>query len=55
MRVSAMLQGWAARGAEQFDPTTFWNLVSEDLKCLLAGIGPPRTHRLLETHANGIG
>jgi hypothetical protein len=51
MRVSAMLQGWVA----QLNPTTVWNLVCEHLKCLLAGVGPPRAHRLLEHHANGIG
>ena len=55
MRVSAMLQGWLARAAEQLHPTTVWNLVCEHLKCLLAGVGPPRAHRLLEDHANRIG
>ncbi|MBK7234508.1 MAG: transposase [Sterolibacteriaceae bacterium] len=55
MRVSAMLQGWLARAAEQLHPTTVWNLVCEHLKCLLAGVGPPRAQRLLENHANGIG
>jgi len=55
MRVSAMLQGWVARAAEQLDPTTVWHLVCEHLKRLLAGVGPPPAHRLLDNHANGIG
>lgn len=55
MRVSAMLQGWVTRAAEQLNPTTVWNLVCDHLKRILAGIGPPPAHRLLENHANGIG
>jgi hypothetical protein len=55
MRVSALLQDWVARAAEQLSPTTVWNLVCDHLKRLLAGIGPPPAHRFLESHANGIG
>jgi hypothetical protein len=55
MRVSAMLQGWVIRAAEQLNPTTVWNLVCDHLKRILAGTGPPAAHRLLENHANGIG
>ena len=55
MRVSALLQGWVARAAEQLSPTTVWNLACDHLKRLLAAIGPPPAHRFLENHANGIG
>jgi hypothetical protein len=55
MRVSAMLQGWVDRAAEQLNPTTVWYLVCDHLKHILAGIGPPRVHRLLENHANATG
>jgi hypothetical protein len=55
IRVSAMLQGWLDRAAEQLDPATVWNLVCDHLKRVLAGVGPPRVHRLLENHTNGIG
>lgn len=55
MRVSVMLHGWAVHAAEQLDPVTVWNLVSVHLKRLLAGVGPPSAHRILEYHANGIG
>jgi hypothetical protein len=54
MRVSALLQGWFAKAAEQLNPTTVWNLVCDYLKRVLAGIGPPPAHRFLENHANGI-
>ena len=54
MRVSAMLQGWVVRAAEQLDPTTVWLLACEHLKRPLAGVGPPPAHRLLDNHANGI-
>src|SRR6185312_16033763 len=54
MRVSALLQGWVARAAEQLNATTVWNLVCHHLKCVLAGIGPPQNHRFLAYHANGI-
>lgn len=55
MRVSALLQGWVAQAAEQLNPTTVWHRVCEHLKHVLAGIGPPPAHPLLENHANGIG
>lgn len=47
MRVSALLQGWVAQAAEQFNPVTVWQRVCEHLKQIIAGIGPPKTHRLL--------
>jgi hypothetical protein len=55
MRVSALLQGLVAQAAEQFNPSTIWNLVCDHLKRVLAGIRPPPAHRLLENHANGVG
>jgi hypothetical protein len=55
MRVSAQLQAWAARAAEQINPTTVWNLVCDHLKQTLAAVGPHQSHRLLANHANGIG
>jgi hypothetical protein len=55
MRVSTLLQGWSAQAAEQLATTTVWLRVCDHLKRLLATIGPPSTHRLLENHANGIG
>jgi hypothetical protein len=55
IRVSALLQGWVAQAAEQFNPSTIWNLVCDHLKRVLAGIRSPPAHRLLENHANGIG
>lgn len=55
MRVSALLQGWVARAAEQLNATTVWNLVCDHLKRVLAGVGPPQGHGLLANHANGIG
>jgi hypothetical protein len=54
MRVSALLQSWAARAAEQLNVTTVWNLVCDHLKCVLAAAGPPQSHRFLTYHANGI-
>lgn len=55
MRVSTLLQGWVARAAEQLNATTVWNLVWDHLKCVLAGVGAPQSHRFLTNHANGIG
>lgn len=55
MRVSALLQGWVEQAAEQLNPSTVWSLVCDHLKRVLAGIGPPPKHRLLENHANAIG
>ncbi|MEP6879459.1 MAG: hypothetical protein ABI865_11475, partial [Nitrosospira sp.] len=54
MRVSALLQGWVARAAEQLNATTVWILVCDHLKCVLAAAGPPQNHRFLTNHANGI-
>jgi Transposase DDE domain group 1 len=54
MRVSALLQGWVAQAAEQFNPSTIWNLVCDHLKRVLAGIRPPPAHQLLENYANGV-
>jgi hypothetical protein len=47
MRVSAQLQAWSTRAAEQFNPITVWTLVCEHLKRTLAGIRPPQSHRFL--------
>lgn len=55
IRVSALLQGWVTEAAEQLNPATVWNLVCDHLKQILAAIRPPPAHRLLMTHANGIG
>ncbi len=55
MRVSALLQGWVADAAEQFNPMTVWNLVCNHLKHILAGVGPPQSHQSLANHAKGIG
>jgi hypothetical protein len=55
MRVSAQLQAWAARAAEQFNPTTVWDLVCDHLKLILAGVGPPQQRRLLANLANATG
>jgi hypothetical protein len=55
MRVSAQLQAWAARAAEQFNPTSVWDLVCDHLKLILAGVGPPQQRRLLANLANAIG
>ena len=55
MRVSALLQGWASKAAEQLNPVTVWQRVCDHLKQTLAGIGPPPIPHLLANHANGIG
>lgn len=55
MRVSALLQGWVTEAAEQLNLSSVWNFVCNHLKHVLAGIAPPRTHRLLQNHADGIG
>jgi hypothetical protein len=47
MRVSAQLQGWAAQAAEQLNPVTVWQRVCDHLKQIIAGVGPPKTFRLL--------
>lgn len=48
MRVSALLQGWVAQAAEQLNPVAVWQRVCEHLKKIIAGIGPPKTLRMLE-------
>jgi hypothetical protein len=55
IRVSAQLQAWAARAAEQFNPATVWDLVCDHLKRILAGVGPPQQRRLLANLAHAIG
>lgn len=55
MHVSALLQGWVTKAAEQFKPTTVWNLVCEHLKQSIAGIDPPQFHELPTNNANGMG
>lgn len=54
-RVSALLQGWLARAAEQLRPTTVWNLVCDHLKHILATAASPQPHRFLENQAQGTG
>ena len=41
MRVSALLQGFALRAAEQLNPPSVWQHVGDHLKRTLAGIVPP--------------
>jgi hypothetical protein len=55
MLVSALLKGWVARAAEQFNSTTVWTLCCDHIKQTIARIGPSQTHRFLANHANGIG
>ncbi len=55
MRVSAMLQAWVDRAAEQLNPLRVWHFVCDHLKHILAGVGPPQQRRFLENHAQGIG
>lgn len=52
MRVSALLQGWVAQAAEQFNPASVWQRVCDHLKHTIAAIGPPQSIRLLEKYAN---
>jgi hypothetical protein len=47
MRVSALLQGWVAQAAEQLSPVTVWQQVCHHLKQIIAGVGPPKSLRLL--------
>jgi hypothetical protein len=54
-RVSALLQEWFTRAAEQLRPTTVWNLVCDHLKQLLATAASPQPHRFLENQAQGTG
>ena len=52
MHVSALLQGWVARAAEQFSTTTVWHLVCEHIKLVIACIGPPQHIRWLSNCAS---
>jgi Transposase DDE domain group 1 len=53
--VSALLKAWVTRAAEQFNPTSVWNLCCDHLKQTIARIATPQHHRFLANHANGIG
>jgi hypothetical protein len=53
-RVSALLQGWAAKAAEQLQFPSVWQQVCYYLKQTLAGIPPPYNDHFLQYHANGI-
>ena len=55
MRVSALLQGWFERAAEQLPERSVWLSVCDHLKRTLASIGPPESLCLLTNDANGIG
>lgn len=53
MRVSALLQGWVERAAEQLNPVTVWSLVCEHIKRVVAGIAaPPPPLRLADYSVN---
>lgn len=54
LRVSALLQSWVARAAEQFNPTTVWNLVCDHLMQVIAGIRLPPMQPLLQNNAHSI-
>lgn len=54
-RVSALLQGWSIRAAEQLGLSTVWSLVCDHLKHVLAGIAPAQHRRALENLAIGSG
>ena len=47
IHVSALLQEWVVRAAEQLNITTVWNLVCDHIKRVIASIGPPQNIRLL--------
>ena len=55
MRVSALLQEWVVRAAEQLNPTAVWHLVCDHLKYIIASIGPPQNTGLLTNLAHGRG
>jgi hypothetical protein len=55
MRVSALLQGWTIRAAEQLSPSTVWHLACDHLKRVLAAVRPPQNHRAPENHALAAG
>lgn len=50
MRVSALLQGWALKVAEQLRHKSVWHLCCDHLKQIIAGIAPPSALRLTENH-----
>jgi hypothetical protein len=52
MRVSTLLQGWAAMTAEQLHPQSVWQCVCNHLKLILASIGPPSPPHLIKYHAS---
>jgi hypothetical protein len=52
LRVSALLQDWLAKAAEQLNPRTVWNQCCDHLKRVLTGIGPPSTPLLAFQHTN---
>jgi hypothetical protein len=47
MHVSALLQEWVIRAAEQLNHPTVWSLVCDHIKRVVASIGPPQNIRLL--------
>lgn len=53
--ISQQLQAWRSEAAEQFDGPSVWLRCCEHLKRIVAAIGPPKPHRLLAEHANGVG
>jgi hypothetical protein len=55
MRVSALLQGWTIRAAEQLSPSTVWHLACDHLKRVLAAVRPPQNHPAPENHALAAG
>lgn len=55
MHISSQLQAWVSAAAEQFDGPSVWLRCCAHLKRTLAAIGPPKPHRLLAEHANGVG
>jgi hypothetical protein len=52
LRVSALLQDWLAKAAEQLNPRTVSNQCCDHLKRVLTGIGPPSTPLLAFQHTN---
>ena len=55
MHISSQLQAWVSAAAEQFDGPSVWLRCCAHLKRTLPAIGPPKPHRLLAEHANGVG
>lgn len=54
IRVSSLLQEWVVRATEQLKQVTVWGLLCDHLKCVLAGMGPPQSIRLL-TNLTAVG